>query len=40
MQIVYIGDHLHEMLSLVFLEYNKKYHQFVTCWISPESDKS
>ena len=38
MQIVSIGDKLHEMSNLVFLEkYEKKNHQFVICFISPES---
>ena len=37
MQVVSIGDNLHEMSNPVFWE---KYHQFVVSWISPESGKS
>ena len=34
------GDTLHEMSNSVFGEkQEKKYDQFVVCWISPESGK-
>ena len=41
MQIVSLGDNLHEMSNPVFLGKKKKekYHQFSICWISLESDK-
>ena len=40
MQIVSIGDNLHDISKPVFLIKNKKkYHQFVICWISQESGK-
>ena len=34
-----IGDNLHEISNPIFLEKLEKYHQFVICWICPESDK-
>ena len=38
MQIVSnIGDNLHKMSNAIFWEKWEKYHQFVICWISPES---
>ena len=40
MQIVSIGDNLHEMSNAVFWEKYEKYHQFVICWIRPESGLS
>ena len=36
MQIISIGDNLHEMLNPVFMEKYEKIHQFVICWISSE----
>ena len=36
MQIVSWGDNLHEMSKPVFSE---KYHEFIICWISPETGK-
>ena len=39
MQIVPNGDSLHEMSKPVPWEKEEKYHQFVVCWISPESGK-
>ena len=39
MQIVSIGDNLHEMSNPNFWEEYEKYHQFVICWISPKSGK-
>ena len=37
MQIVSIGDNLHEMSNPVFWEKWEKYHQFAFCWIIQES---
>ena len=39
MQIVSIGDNLHEMSNPVFWEKKEKNHQFVVCWICPEHAK-
>ena len=39
MQIVSIGDNLHEMSNPVFSEKSEKYHQFAICQISQESGK-
>ena len=39
MQIVSIGDNLHEMSNLVFWKKLEKCHQFVICWFSLESGK-
>ena len=36
MQIVSLGDNLHEMSKPIFWA-NKKYHQFVICWICTEN---
>ena len=33
MQIVSLGDNLHEKSEPIFLEKSEKYHQFVVCWI-------
>ena len=37
-QMVSNGDNLHGMSKTVFGKNKKKYHQFVFCCISPESD--
>ena len=37
MQIVSIGDNLHEISEPIFLEKYEKYHQFGICWICLES---
>ena len=34
-----IGHNLHEMSYPVYWEKKEKYHQFVVCWMSPESGK-
>ena len=39
MQIVSMGDNLHEMSKPVFWEKQEKYHLFVVYWISSESVK-
>ena len=39
MQIVSIGDNLHEMSNPVFWEKYEKYHQYVVGRIGPESGK-
>ena len=39
MQIVPIGENLHEMLKPIFWEKLENYHKFVICWISQESGK-
>ena len=42
MQIVSLGDNLHEVSKSIYWYKNKKlkkkYYQFVVCWICPESD--
>ena len=37
MQIVSSGDNLHEKSNPVLWEKEEKYHEFVVCWIIPES---
>ena len=37
MQTVSDVDSLHEMSKPIFCEQYEKYHQFVVCWIKPES---